>query len=109
MESIVRCPLEVKTTFAASLFENLDRAPVGHPAAGGRLQPFRGSGIEEISKRTQTREGSMSYSNHDLAPDGKRIAALMPVEPSEAQQTQSHVIFLMNFSDELRRKVPVRK
>jgi hypothetical protein len=47
--------------------------------------------------------------NYDVAPDGKRIAALMPVELPEAQQSQSHVIFLMNFFDELRRKVPTGK
>jgi hypothetical protein len=33
----------------------------------------------------------------------------MPVETSEAQKAQSHVLFLMNFYDELRRKVPTRK
>jgi hypothetical protein len=33
----------------------------------------------------------------------------MPVETAEAQKAQNHVIFLMNFSDELRRKVPVGK
>ena len=38
-----------------------------------------------------------------LAPDGKRIAALMPVETAEAQKAQNHVIFLMNFFDEVRR------
>ena len=48
-------------------------------------------------------------SNYDLAPDGKRIAALMPVETPEAQQSQNHVIFLENFFDELRRKVPAGK
>ena len=42
-----------------------------------------------------------------LAPDGKRIVALMPVVAPEAQQSQSHVIFLENFFDELRRKVPI--
>ena len=42
--------------------------------------------------------------NFDVAPDGKRIAALMPEETTEAQQAQSHVIFLENFFDELRRK-----
>ena len=46
--------------------------------------------------------------NYDLAPDGKRIAAVMPVEGVEAQPTQSHVIFLENFADELQRKVPAR-
>jgi len=45
-------------------------------------------------------------SNYDLAPDGKRIAALMPAETPEAQQSQNHVILLLNFADELQRKVP---
>jgi Tol biopolymer transport system component len=47
--------------------------------------------------------------NYDLAPDGKRIVALMPVETAEAQKAQSHVIFLENFFDEVRRKVPIGK
>jgi serine/threonine-protein kinase len=47
--------------------------------------------------------------NADIAPDGKRFAVLMPVEPPEAQQSQHHVIFLENFFDELRRKVPAGK
>jgi Tol biopolymer transport system component len=42
--------------------------------------------------------------NVDLAPDGKRIAALMPAETAEAQKAQSHVIFLENFFDEVRRR-----
>jgi Tol biopolymer transport system component/predicted Ser/Thr protein kinase len=47
--------------------------------------------------------------NYDLAPDGKRIAALMPVEAPDAQKAQNHVIFLENFFDELRRRVPAPK
>jgi serine/threonine-protein kinase len=53
--------------------------------------------------------GLMGISNYDLARDGKRIAALMPVETPRAQKAQNHVVFLENFSDELRRKVPVGK
>jgi hypothetical protein len=30
--------------------------------------------------------------SYDLAPDGKRVAALMPVETPEAQQAENHVI-----------------
>jgi serine/threonine protein kinase len=45
--------------------------------------------------------------NYDLAPDGKRVLAMMPAEGADAQVSQSHVIFLMNFADELRRRVPV--
>ena len=43
------------------------------------------------------------------SPEHKRIAALIPVETAEAQKAQSHVIFLMSFYDELRRKVPTGK
>jgi hypothetical protein len=50
-----------------------------------------------------------SVKNVDLAPDGKRIVALMPVETAEAQKAQNYVIFLENFFDELRRKIPVGK
>ena len=42
--------------------------------------------------------------NVDLAPDGKRIVALMPVETAQGQKAQSHVIFLENFFDEVRRR-----
>jgi Tol biopolymer transport system component/predicted Ser/Thr protein kinase len=47
--------------------------------------------------------------NYALAPDGKRIAALMPAEAAEAQQAQNHLIFLENFFDDLRRRVPAGK
>jgi len=40
---------------------------------------------------------------------GKRIGALMRVETPGGQQTQSHVVFLMNFADELQREVPGRE
>ncbi len=42
--------------------------------------------------------------NYDLAPDGKRIAALMPAEAQEGQKAQNHVIFQENFFDEVRRR-----
>ena len=51
--------------------------------------------------------GLVGIATYELAPDGKRIAALMPAEALEKQKQQNHVIFLGNFSDELRRKVPV--
>ncbi len=47
--------------------------------------------------------------NVELAPDGKRIVALMPFGTPENLKAQKQVIFLMNFFDELRRKVPVGK
>jgi serine/threonine-protein kinase len=43
----------------------------------------------------------------DLAPDGKRFAVVQP-EESE-QKGPTHVTFLLNFFDELRRRVPTDK
>jgi hypothetical protein len=45
---------------------------------------------------------------YDLAPDGKRFAVLMNQGASaeQAQESRDSVIFLLNFFDELRRKVP---
>ena len=51
--------------------------------------------------------GVIGFGSYDLAPDGKRVAALMPAESPESERTQSHVILLLNFFDELRRKVPL--
>ena len=42
--------------------------------------------------------------NVDLAPDSKRIVALMPAETPEDQTAKNHVIFLENFFDEVRRR-----
>ena len=47
--------------------------------------------------------------SYDVAPDGKRIVALIPAEGPEAQNRQSPVIFLLNFFDELRRRVPTER
>ena len=43
----------------------------------------------------------------DLAPDGKRLA-VTPVAAEEAPKPD-HVVFLQDFFDELRRKVPLGK
>jgi hypothetical protein len=47
-----------------------------------------------------------SWGNYDLSADGKRLAALMPSGGPEVQRTQNHIIVLLNFFDELRRRVP---
>jgi Tol biopolymer transport system component len=45
----------------------------------------------------------------DLSPDGKRVVVVTPVESAEAPKQEHEVVMLLNFSDELRRKVPVSK
>ena len=49
----------------------------------------------------------LAVGSYDVAPDGKRLVTLMPVETPEADASQREVIFLLNFGDELRRKVPL--
>jgi serine/threonine-protein kinase len=44
--------------------------------------------------------------NFDVAPDGKRFAALMPLESSVPREPQRHVMLVLNFFDELRRLAP---
>ena len=45
----------------------------------------------------------------DLAPDGKRFAVVMPSGGDQSLPNLSHVTLLLNFFDELRRRVPVGK
>ena len=46
--------------------------------------------------------------NYDLAPDGKRFAIFPKNAPAE-EKGAVHMIFLLNFLDELRRRVPTGK
>jgi serine/threonine-protein kinase len=47
--------------------------------------------------------------NVDLAPDGKRVVAMMSTEGLETQPSQHQVVFLENLFDELRRRAPVKR
>jgi len=47
--------------------------------------------------------------NYDVAPDGNRCVVLMPVESAEPHETQSHVTLVVNFFDEVRRRVAAHK
>ena len=44
-------------------------------------------------------------SNFDLDVDGRRILGLIPAGGSEDQQSRNHVTFMLNFSEEVRRRV----
>lgn len=45
----------------------------------------------------------------DLAPDGRRVLVVTPVESADATKAEHDVVFLQNVFDELRRKVPLGK
>ena len=58
---------------------------------------------------TETRLRSTGlYPNHDLAPDGKRLAAFVS-DDANGEKPITQLTFLLNFFDELRRKAPEGK
>ena len=46
--------------------------------------------------------------NYDLAPDGSGVIALVPDSTSAASQSENHVTVILNFFDELRRRLATR-
>jgi hypothetical protein len=44
-----------------------------------------------------------------MAPAGKRMLVLTPVESAETPKQDHEVVFLFNFFDELRRRLPAAK
>ncbi len=46
-------------------------------------------------------------STWDVAPDGKRVMVLTSSQPADASSREHQVVFLLNFFDELRRRVPL--
>ena len=61
------------------------------------------AGSPRVWTETRLRIGS----NYDLAPDGKRLAALL-ADDANGEKPSTHLTFLLNFFDELRRKAPGR-
>jgi eukaryotic-like serine/threonine-protein kinase len=49
---------------------------------------------------------SGNFSPYDLAPDGKRFAAFLARDNEDSTRGNVHVTFLLNFFDELKRRVP---
>jgi hypothetical protein len=54
--------------------------------------------------------GNYAFKNVDIAPDGRRILALMPAPQAKgSQEAPNQITFVLNFFDELRRRVPLGK
>ena len=60
-----------------------------------------------VADRPRVWEPTPVGTDFDLDPDGKRLAAVTSVGSREAPKQEHEVVFLENFFDELRRKVPV--
>jgi hypothetical protein len=59
--------------------------------------------------QTQILESNALYWNLDLAPDGKRFVVSPRQQATGGQKGSVHVTVLLNFFDELRRRVPANK
>ena len=53
--------------------------------------------------------GAAGGTDWDLAPDGKRVAVVIPEGSAQAPQPEHVIVMLLNFADELRRRVPLGK
>ena len=59
-----------------------------------------------VAEKPRVWRANFSGADFDLAPDGKRLAVVVP---TEAVQPEQEAVFIENFFDELRRRVPVGK
>jgi Tol biopolymer transport system component len=85
------------------LFATLDQRvmAVGYSVSGdsfaaGKPRVWSGTRLLNVA-------GAQVY---DLAPDGKRLAAILASDDASAQKLPTHLTFLLNFFDELRRRAP---
>ena len=91
------------------LFETLDEHvmavsyTVSYTAGGDTFA----AGTPRVWTETRLR-ATPFFSNYDLAPDGKRLAALV-ADNADGEKPLTHLTFLLNFADELRRKAPTGK
>jgi len=83
------------------LFQTLDGRvmSVGYNVRGASFD------VGKAGVWTETRLRISGISNYDLTPDGKRLAATVDNEVT-GEKPLTHLTFLLNFIDELRRKAP---
>jgi hypothetical protein len=78
---------------------------VDYAAKGDSFAPGKPRAWSE--KRVLSKEGGGPFPPYALAPDGKRFAVLLYPDGTVEQQRVKQLTFLLNFFDELRRRVPV--
>jgi hypothetical protein len=77
--------------------------------AGGKVMAVRYSvqGDTFVPEKPRVWTASLgAATGFDLAPEGKRLVIVTPAETAQTPQRDHHVVFLFNFFDELRRRVP---
>ena len=81
------------------LFESMD----GHVMAAS----YNVKGASFAAGRPRMWTDIRLRGSYDLAPDGKRLAAMVAEKPG-GEKPPTHLTFLLNFIDELRRRAPVK-
>jgi len=62
--------------------------------------------VQKLRQWTQSRLADTGVlSNLDLAPDGQRMVVLVPATNPADRQAGNHVTFMLNFFDEVQRRV----
>jgi serine/threonine-protein kinase len=80
-----------------------------YQAPGGQIMAvsYTVKGDTFVADRPRVWLEKPGSTDFDLSPDGKRLAAVIPVTSTDGPKPEHEVVFLQNFFDELRRKVPV--
>ena len=69
----------------------------------------RGDSFAAGQPRPWSEKAFPTVTYFDPAPDGKRFVVVMPMPAAASVDRPTHVTFLLNFADELRRKLPSGK
>lgn len=70
---------------------------------------YAGNGTTFVAEKPRVWIATLGGTDWDLAPDGTRVAVLIPEGAAQAPQQEHVIIMLQNFADELRRRVPLGK
>jgi serine/threonine-protein kinase len=70
---------------------------------------YTANGTTFVAEKPRVWIAKLGGPQWDISPDGKRVLVLTPAEPAEAPTQDHEVVFLFNFFDELRRRVPLPK
>jgi serine/threonine-protein kinase len=70
---------------------------------------YRANGDSFVADKPRVWIAKLGGTQFDIAPDGKRVVTLTPVDTAESTKGEHEVVVLLNFFDELRRRTPLGK